>query len=545
VLGEQATPDLRALGPLEMLDGALLAVRRGGPSRLLRAWAGAGPLALCAVSIYYLERVEGVRSLRPLFAVLFVLCFWLRAILLCQVARGYALAIRPTLPVSPRLARPVDVACTASVFGLGLWVWLLPIAGICALMPLAVAALLPFLALRGAVAPSWLTRAACAPERGFAAFGQAFEDTAGMSGVFMIVELATLFGAIGLFANLYALTSFGLLLAHSLLGVDVAFVSSFLSPDNTLVLLVLAAATLIALEPLRAAISAQAFVDARSRRDGADLHAAIDLAIAQHAQRGRRGGDSQPPIAAALLLLAGSLLMAMPARAQAPPAAGSSIEEAAAQPSGPASDAADGQVRERLTRILTAREFRDFAEQDSSSVHDLLEKLFKWLDGLGDDLDDQPSRASFKLPPISPWVLMGLAVIALCSIAAYVSAARKRSETPSGGPAEPVELIASRQPGSLLDEAARLAAQGDARGALRALYLATLSALDRARLIDYEPSKTNWQYLRSLPRGALSQDFASFTRIFDHKWYGQEAATHGDYEECRRLADRICAAGAA
>jgi hypothetical protein len=92
----------------------------------------------------------------------------------------------------------------------------------------------------------------------------------------------------------------------------------------------------------------------------------------------------------------------------------------------------------------------------------------------------------------------------------------------------------------LLDEAARLAAGGDARGALRALYLATLFALDRNRLIEYEPSRTNWQYLRSLPQGDVRQAFAAFTRIFDHKWYGHEPATLDDYRACRRLADRIC-----
>lgn len=538
-MSEQATIDLRAQGPLEMLDAALLSVRRGGAATLLQAWGAAAPLALCAIAVYYFERVEGIRSLRPMFAGTLVLAFYARALLLGRTARAYALALRPSLPVSETPSAALDVMCTASVVGFGLWCWLWPLAGLCALAPFAVAALLPFMALRGAVAPSWLARATCAPERGLAAFTQAFDDTAGMRGVFLIVELLVLFGTIGLFSNLYALTSFALLLGHSLLGFDVAFVSSFISPDNSLVLLVLATATLVLLEPLRAAVSAHAFVDARSRRDGADLHAALDAAIAQSAPRSARPSDSQPPIVAALILLAcaSALAQALPASAQqsqapeTPDSAASEVE-----------DSADQAVRDRLSRILDQREFRDFADQDSHTVHDLLERLFKWLDGLDPDRDRKSERASWKLPPVSPWLLMALCAAGLGAIAWYLRATRALTQASAESTAI-VQAPGAQEPISLLDEAARLAALGDARGALRALYLATLSALDRARLIEYEPSKTNWQYTRSLPRGELRQTFAAFTDIFDRTWYGHEPASHGDYEQCRALADRICGVG--
>jgi hypothetical protein len=395
---------------------------------------------------------------------------------------------------------------------------------------------LPFIALRGAVAPSWLARASCARERGLPAFGQAFDDTAGMRGVFLIVEMLALFGAIGLFANLYALLGFALLLGRALLGLDVAFVSSFLSPDNTLVLLLVATATLLLFEPLRAAISAQAFVDARSRRDGADLHAAVDAAIERSAQRARVGLRSEPPGAAALVLLA-ALASALPARAQPQAQGVDAVAEA------PLADAQDEKVRGEIDAILGQREFREFADSDSRSVRDLFERFFRWLDQLDDDPHKERERSPLQLPAVSPWALMAIAIVALMVIAVYIARARKAQPTasaaaPAGGPDD--AALQPAQPLSLLDEAARLAARGDARGALRALYLATLFALDRERLIDYEPSRTNWQYLRSLPQGELRQAFAAFTRIFDHKWYGHEPATLDDYRACRQLADRIC-----
>jgi hypothetical protein len=198
-------------------------------------------------------------------------------------------------------------------------------------------------------------------------------------------------------------------------------------------------------------------------------------------------------------------------------------------------------VHEELSRILEQHEFRDFADQDSRTLRELLERFFKWLDGLAADRQRKTQPSSFKLPPISPWLLMGLCVVVLCLIGMYVSSTRKPQTAPPAAD-EPPPAPDEHEPASLLDEAARLAAAGDARGALRALYLATLSALERAHLIEYEPSKTNWQYTRSLPRGELRQLFAAFTAIFDRKWYGHESATHGDYEQCRQLAARICGA---
>ena len=139
-----------------------------------------------------------------------------------------------------------------------------------------------------------------------------------MRGVFLIVELLALFGTIGLFANLYALVSFSLLLADSLLGLDVAFVSTFLSPDNAFVLLLVSAVALVLLEPLRAAISAQAFVDARTRRDGADLHAAVDAGDRAGQRRAPRAA-SVPPLGRGGAAAASAALLAARARCRAEP----------------------------------------------------------------------------------------------------------------------------------------------------------------------------------------------------------------------------------
>ncbi len=520
-----------------MLDGALLAVRRGGGAAFVRGLLAGTPIALLALGIYYLERIEGIRTLRPLFALALTVAYLARCVSLSSLARTYALELRPTLPINVERAHPASVVTTSGVVGLGLWMWLWLLVGMAVLSPLAVIFVWPLLSVRGGVAPSWLARSACEPERGWAAFGQAFDDTAGMRGVFSVVELLTLIGAVGAFANLYAFCSVGLLLAHSMVGLDVALVSTFLSLDNTLVPLFVASLTLVLMEPLRAAISAQAFVDARSRRDGADLHAAIDRVIESSTSR-TRGLDMRPPTVAALVLIATtSALHPTPALAE---------------PDAPSADApptearsGDAEVRQHVDEILARHEFREFADQDNKALRDLFERFFRWLEEIFESEEDTATREPSGMPAIPPWVLIALALLGLLLIASYAYSKRRIVQHTGATSRQQTQAILAQEPTSFLDEATRLAQGGDPRAALRALYVATLVTLDRARLIEFDPTRTNWQYLRGMPRGEVRDAFAAFTRLFDHKWYGHEPTTMEDYERGRALADRVCAEDAA
>ena len=538
---------LRAQAPLDLLDASLLTVRRGGGAQLVQAWGAGLPVALCAIGLYYVERVEGIRSLRPPFALLLVFAYLVRSVALSRVARRYALAVRPSLPVASPQPAWSDVVVTAAVVGFGSWLWLWPLAGMALVAPLAVVAVWPFLALRGAVAPSWLARASCANERGFAAFGQAFDDTSGMRGAFLIVEALALFGGLFAFVNAYALLALLLLLGNALLGMEVAFVSSFLSFDNAFVLLVLAAFVLVLMEPLRAAMSAQAFVDARSRRDGADLHAAVDAAIASAEPRARVARGSSPPSAAALLVLASCALAPGVAHAQdqqAPPRSAGAVlptdeDSAEEAPAVEQPTAGDEQVRGRVDEILRRPEFREFAERDSGWLGTLFERFSQWLKSLArDEQEDSRHHDDGNSGPVSPWALMSVAVIALLLIGMYASS-RGRAALPAGARGKDAAQVIAAEPLTLIDDAAAHAARGDLRAALRALYLATLASLDRGRLIEFDPSKTNGQYIRAMPRGRARQLFADFTFVFDRTWYGHEPASADDYAACRRLAEQI------
>lgn len=145
------------------------------------------------------------------------------------------------------------------------------------------------------------------------------------------------------------------------------------------------------------------------------------------------------------------------------------------------------------------------------------------------------------MPPA--WFFLALGGLLLLGVLAYLFVTRHRqsADAPPGSafdkdPNDPRE----RAPAAHLDDAAQLAAAGRHREALRALYLATLVALDRRRVIAFDPTRTNWHYLRQMPRGELRAMFAGFTKLFDYKWYGDERTSQADYERGRELADRIC-----
>ena len=275
----------RRAGPVQLIDDALLIVRRAPFAQLVRAWLAGLPCAAVLLLFYYCERVEGLHAPRPALAAGLVLAYWLRFRVLASLARAFVQALRPSLPLAAANLPWANLACSASISALGLWLWGWPLLGLGRLSVFVAFSLLPFMALRGAIAPSFLARAGCCEERGWAAFARAVEDTRGARAAMLCVELLLSGGFVLLFGNLYALGALSLLLANSVLGLDVGFVAAFLAPDNEFVPLVLLGVALVLLDPLRAALSALAFSEARGRNEGADLHAAIDALVHQRAVR--------------------------------------------------------------------------------------------------------------------------------------------------------------------------------------------------------------------------------------------------------------------
>lgn len=522
---------LRRSGPLTILDRAIRIARGRFTEVCLPAWAG-GALAVGAlIGIYFLERVEGITTLRLPLAALLVLAWWGRALLLGRAAHRVVRSVWEDFTSAPN--PPIDVLRTSMVAGFGLWIWswLIVLGSLAG--PVGVILVAPLLALRGAMAPSWIARASAEPEAGFRAFARSFGDSHGRRFDGVLVEGMLLAATFGLAVNLYALAAVGLLLGRSFLGLELASIETFLSPSNTFVLLAIVGLALVLLEPVRASVSALRYVDARVRAEALDLRAAIDESIA-HASRRPASGAQR----AALLLL---FVAFAPSPAFAEPPIDSVAGPLFPGDPGPLPEVAltpeDHDVQREVEAILERPEFREFEDRRGEGLARLFERLFEWLLR---PREQAPSFESARLPKVplpGPWFFIVSAAVLLTGVALYLAFNRGRRESASLRAEEIVsDDPRDRAPESFLDEAAALADEGDRRAALRALYLATLVALDRRRLIAFDPHRTNWQYLRKMPRGEIRDAFAQFTRFFDHKWYGREPTTQPEYERCRALA---------
>lgn len=69
-------------------------------------------------------------------------------------------------------------------------------------------------------------------------------------------------------------------------------------------------------------------------------------------------------------------------------------------------------------------------------------------------------------------------------------------------------------------ELQRLVAERKFRLAVRLLYLRALKKLSDAEIIEWQPDKTNYNYLMEISKPELRNDFSQLTLQFDYIWYG-------------------------
>jgi hypothetical protein len=116
----------------------------------------------------------------------------------------------------------------------------------------------------------------------------------------------------------------------------------------------------------------------------------------------------------------------------------------------------------------------------------------------------------------------------------------EKKAAPDGSEIEPDQIA----PAALWQQADELARQGEFLEAVRRLYLAVLALLHRSRLIRYEKTRTNGEYIRQVRRAADAPEgvhaaFGNLTGMFDQKWYGDRACDGPEYGACRELAEQV------
>ena len=221
--------------------------------------------------------------------------------------------------------------------------------------------------------------------------------------------------------------------------------------------------------------------------------------------------------------------------------------------------APSARAREAAGAILARAEFEaavptERAAPTPEEHESWLARLLRWLfKDRSQKESDEPPRA----PPIhSPGLGGGVfrfityALVGLALAAALLVAARGLRRAPAAAaaagsagaahapkPEDAAESALSREPMGWWSEADALAARGEYRLAVRALYLAVLSALHRRGAIDYDPSRSNWDYVRAFKgEGGALPPFRELTLRFDFAWYGRRGGDAPGYALVRALA---------
>jgi hypothetical protein len=198
--------------------------------------------------------------------------------------------------------------------------------------------------------------------------------------------------------------------------------------------------------------------------------------------------------------------------------------------------AGDPSTRERLNRILAAREF---GRVHGPTEWELLkERINAWI-------NEQMKKISPKMPDIDQigqivvWI-----VIALVSSILIVWLYRQSRERLLDRPREILPFVPSaRSWRSWLAEAREKAAQGQWREAIRLGFWASVSRLESDGVWRPDKARTPREYLNSIP--AVSENkppFAAVTKTFEAVWYGGRPASATDFErfviELERLGCR-------
>ena len=139
----------------------------------------------------------------------------------------------------------------------------------------------------------------------------------------------------------------------------------------------------------------------------------------------------------------------------------------------------------------------------------------------------------------SPELLIAVALVLAAALAIVLLRRRRRPARRPAGDAPP----APRTAAEWRAHADALAARGEYRAAVRALFLGTLTDLDARRLVAFDAALTDREYLREAQRqqGWLVDALRPFVRLVETVVYAGAPCRAAEYERARALTDDVCA----
>jgi hypothetical protein len=181
---------------------------------------------------------------------------------------------------------------------------------------------------------------------------------------------------------------------------------------------------------------------------------------------------------------------------------------------------------------------------------DLLVKIQEWIEKALRWLSDWLNSIQIKVPGLTDsrmastvlqvilW-LIGAVCLVLLLVALWNHLKHLKLQTQLARKGQTIS-------GQLLDASAwrsegqRLAAGGNFKEACRASYFSALRLLDEKKIVEFSPTRTNYEYWYALAKTKiLAQDFRSLSYLVEMVWFGNRQADKADYEESISLLKLI------
>ena len=365
-------------------------------------------------------------------------------------------------------------------------------------------------------------------------------------------------------------------LLNSLLGIETVFDESVGSWNNSSFYLCLFVFCYLLLNPLNKAVFALRCFYGRSRTSGADLRAelrsrrrlaplagtlAVLALLALPLPVRSDGPTNAPSISMPPFRLAAPVVSSPPPSTDVPPPAAARLDRAINR------TLQKDEFAWRLPRLETAPEkagfFTKLLERLGSYLRGwwkaIARIIGKWIDWI---LKNQHERDVDEHAGVSlagfPWRAL-VVFLALVTLAFLAWTALSRWRRTRRRPAEILRTMTPVRSVDLADEnvqadelpedswlalAQQLIEKGELRLALRALYLATLSALARRELVRLAATKSNRDYLGELTRRlrgdtAVVPFFRDNVRLFEASWYGTHDVTGPVIEAMRSNQQQV------
>jgi len=225
------------------------------------------------------------------------------------------------------------------------------------------------------------------------------------------------------------------------------------------------------------------------------------------------------------------------------------LERLDAQKQGPDPSASAGFPKAELERVFAERRFHHPRESEElvgfvERIKEGAKSLWEWIKYLVRKLlhmqDDKEKQLDWsdKLVRLVFFILLGI----LAGIMVYyLLQGLKQVAVAEHEIKEELPLVCLDEK-ALRQEADGLALEGNFRMALRRLFLSVLARLQSMRVIEYNNTRTNQEYLQSVSsHPGLYRAFAPVVDAFDRIWYGLAEIDGEDYWRFQRMSDNLMA----